>query len=618
MRIKSVKSLASAAKTACAERAKNKMEVLVCAGTGCLANGSLDVVKSFDRAIKSRNLDTKLKLGLKTTGCHGFCENGPLVVIQPKGIFYKGVKPKDVKDIVDKTLINGEVIERLLYRDANTKERVEQYTAIPFYARQLRIALRNIGKIDPGNIDDYIAADGYAGLAKALTEMTPEEVIEAVTKSGLRGRGGGGFPTGRKWKTCRNAAAEPKYVLCNADEGDPGAFMDRSICEGDPHAVLEGMVIGAWAVGAAEGYIYIREEYPLAVKHLQRAIEQARERGLLGDDILGTGFSYDIKIARGGGAFICGESSALMKSVAGEIGEPRAKYVHSVIRGLHDRPTVLNNVETWSDVPWIITEGAEKFAALGTKKSTGTKVFSLVGKVKNTGLIEVPMGITLREIIFDIGGGIIRDRPFKAVQTGGPSGGCLPESKLDLPVDFDTLTDAGSMMGSGGMIVMDDRTCMVDTARYFLKFLVDESCGKCVPCREGVHQLHQILEAICRGDGKPGDVEKIESLSDVIVAASLCALGKSAPNPVLSTIRHFRREYDAHINNRKCSAGVCRNLFTFEISEEKCTGCGLCAKACPVDCIVGELKKVHRIDGKECTRCGACRNVCPVDAVEVV
>ncbi|MGB2986060.1 MAG: NADH-ubiquinone oxidoreductase-F iron-sulfur binding region domain-containing protein [Phycisphaerae bacterium] len=618
MRINSAKSLASAAKTARAKRAKIKTEVLVCAGTGCLANGSLDVVRSFDRAIRSRELTAKLELGLKTTGCHGFCEKGPLVVIQPKGIFYNGVKPKDVNDIVDKTLINGEVIERLLYRDPNTKKRVEQYAAIPFYSHQLRIALRNIGKIDPGSIDDSIAAGGYAGLARALTEMTPEEVIDTVTKSGLRGRGGGGFPTGRKWNTCRSANAETRYVLCNADEGDPGAFMDRSLCEGDPHAVIEGMIIGAWAVGAAEGYIYVREEYPLAVKHLQRAIEQARERGLLGDDILGTGFSYDIKIARGGGAFVCGESSALMKSVVGEVGEPRAKYVHSVIRGLFDKPTVLNNVETWANVPWIIAEGADKFTALGTKTSTGTKAFSLVGKVKNTGLVEVPMGITLREIIFDIGGGIIRDRPFKAVQTGGPSGGCLPESKLDLPVDFDTLTDAGSMMGSGGMIVMDNRTCMVDVARYFLKFLVDESCGKCVPCREGVHQLHQILEAVCRGDGKPGDVEKIEALSDVIVKASLCALGKSAPNPVLSTLRYFREEYDAHIHDRKCPAGVCRDLFTFRIVEEKCTGCGLCAKACPVDCIVGELKKVHWIDGKKCTRCGACRNVCPVDAVEVV
>jgi NADH-quinone oxidoreductase subunit F len=618
MRIKSVKTLESAARKARDERGKLKTEVLVCAGTGCLANGSLDVTEALEREIRGNGLDVKLSLGLKSTGCHGFCEQGPLVVIQPKGVFYKGVKPKDAQEIVERTLTDGEVVERLLYRDPNTKKKIEQYTAIPFYSKQLRIALRNIGRIDPSDIDDYIAVGGYAGLAKALTGMTPEQVIDAVSKSGLRGRGGGGFPTGRKWQTCRDAPGEPKYVLCNADEGDPGAFMDRSICEGDPHAVIEGMVIGARAVGAHEGYIYVREEYPLAVKHLERAIEQARERGLLGDDILGTGFSYDVRIARGGGAFVCGESSALMKSVAGEVGEPRAKYVHSVIRGLHDQPTVLNNVETWADVPWIITEGADKYAALGTKTSTGTKVFSLVGKVKNTGLVEVPMGITLREIIFEIGGGIIRNRPFKAVQTGGPSGGCLPESKLDLPVDFDTLTEAGSMMGSGGMIVMDDRTCMVDTARYFLRFLVDESCGKCIPCREGVHQLHQMLEAICRGDGQPGDIEKIESLSDVIVQASLCALGKSAPNPVMSTIRYFRDEYEAHINEKKCHAGVCRNLFSFTISEEKCTGCGLCLKACPVDCILGELKQVHTIDDQQCTRCGACRNVCNLDAIEVV
>ncbi|MBU0718213.1 MAG: 4Fe-4S binding protein [Planctomycetes bacterium] len=618
MRIESLESLEKVAKKARGARRKIKTEVWVCAGTGCLANGSGKVAEAFEQAIRTRKLEAKLALGLKTTGCHGFCEQGPLVVIQPKGIFYKGVKRKDVEEIVEKTLVGGEVIERLLYRDPATKKKVETYAAIPFYHNQVRIALRNIGKIDPGDIEDYIAAGGYAGLAKALTEMKPEEVIKAITKSGLRGRGGGGFPTGRKWKTCRDAAADTKYVLCNADEGDPGAFMDRSICEGDPHAVIEGMIIGAWAVGAGKGYIYVREEYPLAVKHLQRALEQARERGLLGADILGSGFSYDIEIARGGGAFVCGESSALMKSVAGEIGEPRAKYVHSVIRGLHDQPTVLNNVETWANVPWIITEGADKFAALGTKKSTGTKAFSLVGKVKNTGLVEVPMGITLREIIFGIGGGIIGDRPFKGVQTGGPSGGCLPESKLDLPVDFDSLTSAGSMMGSGGMIVMDDRTCMADVARYFLKFLVDESCGKCVPCREGVHQLHEIVEAICAGEGHLGDIEKIEALSDVIVKASLCALGKSAPNPVLSTLRYFREEYEAHINEKKCAAGVCRCLFTFAISEEKCVGCGACLKACPVDCIVGELKQVHRIDDQKCTRCGACRNVCRVDAVEVV
>ena len=618
MRIKSAQSLARAAKKARAERGKLKTEVLVCAGTGCRANGSLAVAESLERAIRSRKLQAKLKLGLKTTGCHGFCEQGPLVVIQPEGILYKGVKPKDAKEIVEQTLVKGQVVRRLLYRDPNTKEKVPQYAAIPFYAKQLRIALRNIGKIDPNNIDDYIAAGGYAGLAKALTEMTPAKVIDAVAKSGLRGRGGGGFPTGRKWKTCRNAPAQTRYVLCNADEGDPGAFMDRSICEGDPHTVIEGMIIGAWAVGASQGYIYVREEYPLAVKHLARALEQARERGFLGEDILGSGFSYAVDIARGGGAFVCGESSALMKSVAGEVGEPRAKYVHSVIKGLHDQPTVLNNVETWATVPWIITEGASKFAALGTAGSTGTKTFSLVGKVKNTGLVEVPMGITLREIIFGIGGGIIGNRPFKGVQTGGPSGGCLPESQLDLPVDFDSLTQAGSMMGSGGMIVMDDRTCMVDMARYFLKFLVDESCGKCIPCREGVHQLHQMVEDICAGNGKPGDLERIEALSDVIVKASLCALGKSAPNPVLSTLRYFRDEYEAHIKDKKCSAGVCRNLFTFRISPDKCHGCGLCLQACPVDCIQGERKKLHLIEVSKCTRCGACRNVCPSDAVEVI
>ncbi len=617
MRITSVKGLETAATQSRRRHDGIKTEVLVCAGTGCLANGSRAVAEALDRAIRRKKLDVTLKLGLKTTGCHGFCEQGPLVVIQPKGIFYRGVKAADVTEIVDQTLVNGEVIQRLLYRDPNTKKRIERYADIPFYSKQHRLALRNIGKIDPGSIDDYLAVGGYAGLAKALTRMTPEEVIEAVSKSGLRGRGGAGFPTGRKWKTCRDAPADVRYVLCNADEGDPGAFMDRSICEGDPHAVLEGMVIGAWAVGAHQGYIYVREEYPLAVKHLGRAVEQARERGLLGDKILGTDFSFDVGIARGGGAFVCGESSALMKSVAGEVGEPRAKYVHSVIRGLHDKPTVLNNVETWADVPWIITEGADKFAALGTKKSTGTKAFSLVGKVKNTGLVEVPMGITLRQIIFDIGGGIIGDRRFKGVQTGGPSGGCLPENQLDLPVDFDSLTAAGSMMGSGGMIVMDDRTCMVDVARYFLRFLVDESCGKCVPCREGVHQLHLIVEDISAGRGKPGDVEKIEALSDTIVKASLCALGKSAPNPVLSTLRYFREEYEVHINDRKCRAGVCRNLFTFEISADKCVGCGLCIKACPIDCIMGELKQVHRINTAECTRCGACRNVCRVDAVEV-
>jgi NADH-quinone oxidoreductase subunit F len=617
MRITSATKLESAARKARGERKKIQTEVLVCAGTGCLAHGALDVAEALEKAVRAKRIRSRIKLGLKKTGCHGFCEKGPLVVIQPKGIFYMGVKPKDAVHIVGKTLAKGEILKRLLYKDPSTKKKVEEYAEIPFYAKQHRIALRNIGKIDPGDVEDYLAVGGYKALAKALTKMKPDEVLNEVTRSGLRGRGGGGFPAGRKWKTCRDVPTEPRYVLCNADEGDPGAFMDRSICEGDPHAVLEGMVIGAYAVGASQGYIYVREEYPLAVQHLRLAIDQARDLGMLGEDILGSGFSYDVEIARGGGAFVCGESSALMKSVAGEVGEPRAKYVHSVVKGLHDKPTVLNNVETWANVPWIISEGGEKFAAIGAKKSTGTKAFSLVGKVNNTGLVEVPMGITLREIIFGIGGGIIGDRPFKAVQTGGPSGGCLTESQLELPVDFDSLTAAGSMMGSGGMIVMDDRTCMVDVARYFTKFLVDESCGKCVPCREGVHQCHLILEDICAGKGKPGDLERIESLSEVIVQASLCGLGKSAPNPVLSTIRNFREEYQAHIRDHKCPAGVCRDLFTFEIIEEKCSGCGVCMKACPVDAIMGEHKKIHVINGEACTRCGACRNVCRLDAVEV-
>jgi len=618
MRITSVTALKRAATKARSERAKLRSEILVCAGTGCIANGSLPIAEAFEREIREKKLDASLKVGLKKTGCHGFCEQGPLVVLRPKEIFYRGVKVSDVPTIVEKTLRGGEVIPRLLYRNVETKKLSETYAEIPFYARQVRVALRNIGKIDPGSIDDYLAAGGYLGLGRALHEMTPDEVIETVTKSGLRGRGGGGFPTGKKWRTCRNAPSDVRYVLCNADEGDPGAFMDRSICEGDPHAVIEGMVIGAFAVGASEGVIYVREEYPLAVKHLDLAIRQARERGLLGENILKSGFSYDIRIARGGGAFVCGESSALMKSVAGEVGEPRAKYVHSVIRGLFDKPTVLNNVETWANVPWILTEGWEKFAALGTERSKGTKAFSLVGRVNNTGLIEVPMGITLREIIFDIGGGILMGRPFKAVQTGGPSGGCLPESRIDLPVDFDTLTEAGSMMGSGGMIVMDDRTCMVDMARYFLAFLVDESCGKCVPCREGVHQLHEMVRAICEGKGQPGDIERIESLSATVIGGSLCGLGKSAPNPVLSTIRYFRDEYEAHIRDKRCPAGVCKSLTTFVINEAECEGCGLCVKACPVDAILGEHKKAHRINEPECTRCGACRAVCRFDAVEVV
>ena len=596
-------------------RAKRDLEVLVCAGTGCLANGSAEVMDRIRTLVEENGLDVKVKTFVKGTGCHGFCEKGPLVVIQPRGIFYKQVKAKDTEEIVTKTLANGEVLKRLLYRDPNTKKRPETYGEIPFYANQDRVALRNIGKIDPFDIEDYLAVGGYQAMAKALTEMTPDEVIEEVTKSKLRGRGGAGFPAGRKWRSCRDVAIEPRYVLCNADEGDPGAFMDRSICEGDPHVVLEGMIIGAFAVGAHEGHIYVRDEYPLAVKHLANAIEQARERGLLGKNILGTGFDYDVDIARGGGAFVCGESTALMRSVAGEVGEPRAKYVRSVVKGLRDHPTVLNNVETWANVPWILEHGSQAFRDMGTEGSPGTKAFSLVGKVKNTGLVEVAMGSTLRDIIFGAGGGIIDDRPFKGVQTGGPSGGCLPAEMLDTPVDFDTLTAAGSMMGSGGMIVMDDRTCMVDVAKYFTGFLAEESCGKCTPCREGVVQLHHVLRRISEGEGEASDLERIRALSEVVAKASLCGLGKSAPNPILSTLTYFEAEYRAHIEDRACPAGVCRALTTFTIDGELCNGCRACQKACPVDAIEGEKKQPHVIDVELCTSCGVCRSVCRNDAV---
>jgi NADH-quinone oxidoreductase subunit F len=618
MRIDSPSKLDKKIRDAKFLRSERKIEVLICAGTGCLANGSLDIMNAIEKLVKEKHLAARLKLFTKSTGCHGFCEKGPLVVIQPKGIFYQRVKPRDVQDIVELTLQKGEIIERLLYKDPNTKKRIETYGKIPFYSKQHRIALRNIGKIDPFEIEDYLAIGGYEPLAKALNKMSPDEIIDTVSRSGLRGRGGGGFPTGKKWRTCTRVDENPKYVLCNADEGDPGAFMDRSICEGDPHAILEGMIIGALAVGSSTGFIYVREEYPLAVKHLQRAIEQAREYGFLGDNILGSDFNYDIHIARGGGAFVCGESSALMKSVAGEVGEPRAKYIHSVVKGLHDKPTVLNNVETWANVPWIIEHGADAFAAMGSKGNAGTKAFSLVGKVKNTGLVEVPMGVTLREIIYEVGGGIIDDRSFKGVQTGGPSGGCLPESYLDSTVDFDSLTKAGSMMGSGGMIVMDDRNCMVDVARYFVKFLTEESCGKCVPCREGLLQLRHMLSEICEGRGREGDIEKIRALSEGIMAGSLCALGKSAPNPVLSTLNYFEAEYRKHIEEKKCPAGICRELTTFVISEENCTGCMACVKPCPVNCITGEKKKLHFIDQSKCTKCGACRTVCKFDAVDVI
>lgn len=590
--------------------------IFICCGTGCLAGGSHEIAVEFEKQIKEKELKLDLEVGLCSTGCHGFCQRGPLVIIKPSGTFYTGVKLADVSEIVEKTVKNGEIIERLLYSDPISKQKTKKYQDVQFYARQKRIALRHCGHIDPNDIKSYLAVGGYQSLAKVLSGMKSEQVIDAIDKSGLRGRGGGGFDTARKWRLCRQAEGKRKFVICNGDEGDPGAFMDRSMMEGDPHGVLEGMMIGAYAIGAHEGYIYVRHEYPLALKHLNQAILEAKKYGLLGKNILGSRFDFDIKINRGGGAFVCGESSALMRSIEGEIGEPRAKYIHATDKGLFDEPTVLNNVETWINVPYIITEGSEKYAAMGTAKSKGTKVFSLVGKVKNTGLVEVPMGATLREIIFGIGGGIIGDRSFKAVQTGGPSGGCIPEKLVDSPVDFEKLTEAGSMMGSGGMIVMDDRTCMVDVAKYFTKFLIGESCGKCVPCREGLKQLFALLEEITNGAGTHSHVERIRAICETMQDSSLCALGTSAPNPVLSTLNYFAEEYLEHIEKRRCRAGVCKDLTTFTITE-KCIGCTICAKKCPTKAIAGKTKEVHELDQKKCIKCGVCFDACKFNAVKI-
>ena len=589
-------------------------KVLVCCGTGCLATGAKEVAEAFAHEISERGLDVEVGLGVKTTGCHGFCERGPLVAFQPEGLLYTKVKAKRVPEIIEKTVIEGEIILGLLYKNPVDNKRIEQYQEIPFYKNQVRVAMRNIGRIDPTDLMDAIAHDAYSGLAKALYEMTPDEVLDEVEASGQRGRGGAGFNTARKWRSCKAAPGDRRFVLCNGDEGDPGAFKDRSIMEGDPHSVLEGMIIAALAVGAHEGYIYVRDEYPLAVVNLRLAIVEARKVGLLGENIMGSGFDFDIQISRGGGAFVCGESSALMRSLAGKTGEPRAKYVHSTAKGLFDLPTVLNNVETLAGIGAIIHHGGAWFAAMGTDRSKGTKAFSLVGKVKNTGLIELPMGTTLRHIIYDIGGGVLKDRPFKAVQTGGPSGGCIPEDLLDLPVDYEKLTEAGSMMGSGGMIVMDDRTCMVDVARYFIAFLTEESCGKCTPCREGLKQMLAMYDAFIEGRGREGDIEKIETLAAGMQLGSLCELGKSAPNPVLSTLRYFRSEYEAHIRDQACPAGICRDLTAFEIMPD-CDGCHACTKVCPTDCIAGEKKELHVIDHEACISCGACLDVCPTDSI---
>ena len=554
-KLKSLAELETLRKAITAKRDPKKTVITVCNGTGCHAHGCIAVTAAFQEEVAKSKLGSKVDV--RATGCHGFCERGPLVVIKPQDIFYQRVRVKDVPEILAETIGKGNIIERMLYTDRQSGKKITYEHDVPFYKLQKRLVFGNNGLIDPTSIEDYLAVDGYAALAKAL-KMTPEEIIGEVKKAGLRGRGGGGFPTANKWESTRNAHGDTKYVICNADEGDPGAYMDRSLVEGNPHSFLEGMIIGAFAIGANQGYIYIRNEYPLAVRHVHTAIEQAEAYGLLGKNILGSGFDFTIKVQRGGGAFICGESTALMASLEGRVGEPRAKYIHTSEQGLWGQPTNLNNVETWANVPLIIKNGADWYRQIGTENSKGTKIFSLVGNITNTGLVEVPMGITLREIIYDLGGGIPKGRNFKAVQTGGPSGGVIPESLLDLTVDFDELTKAGSMMGSGGMIVMDDKTCMVEIARYFVSFLEGESCGKCLPCREGLRNMREILTGITEGRGKRGDIELLEELAATLVDASLCALGSQAANPVMSTLKHFRDEYEVHINEKQCPAGVCK------------------------------------------------------------
>ncbi len=612
-RLESRKDLESYREQLQGQRDPQRPVISLCAGSGCGAYGTADVRDALVKEISQNGL--KGKVEIKVTGCHGFCEKGPIMVIHPEGTFYPQVKAADVPDIVTETIVNKQIVERLLYKDPVSKQRLSKEAEVPFYSHQYRLIFGNNGLIDPTEIDDYIAMNGYSALAETLFHMSPEEIIDTIKRSGLRGRGGGGFPTGIKWDSCRKAHGEPKYVMCNADEGDPGAYMDRSLLEGNPHSVLEGMIIGAYAIGSQEGFIYVRNEYPLAVKNIDIAIKQAEDYGLLGKNILGSGFDFQIKVSRGGGAFVCGESSALMRSLAGKVGRPRAKYIHTVQKGYRDLPSTLNNVETWANVPLIINKGADFYASIGTEKSKGTKIFSLVGKVKNTGLVEVPMGTSLRAIIYDIGGGILKNKKFKAVQTGGPSGGCVPEQLLDLPVDFEKLTQAGSMMGSGGMIVMDQDNCMVDVARYFLEFLQEESCGQCVPCREGITRLLEVLAGICAGEGKDGDIELLEDLASTVHNLSLCALGGTAANPVLTTLLYFRDEYLDHIYDKKCRSGVCKGLFYYEIDEERCNGCHVCFRKCPQEAISGEKKEPHTIDQEKCIQCTICYESCKFDSI---
>jgi len=592
-----------------AEENRNKPVVTVCCGTGCQAYGSQKVMQAFESEMERQGLAGKVLS--RGTGCHGFCERGVVVILFPEEICYLGVTPDDVPEIVSKTLVGKEIVDRLTYEDMATGRRCAKEGEIPFYKHQSRLIFGNNRFINPKSIDDYIAWGGYSGLAKALTEMTPEQVLAEVKEANLRGRGGGGFPAGVKWETTRNAPSDKKYVIVNCDEGDPGAFMDRSLMEGNPHSVIEGLIIGAYAIGSHEGFIYVRQEYPLATENIFEAIAQAEAYGLLGKNILGSGFDFSVKVHRGAGAFVSGESSALMAAIEGRVGEPRPKYIRTAVSGIWGRPSNLNNVETWANVPLIINKGAEWFKSIGTEGSKGTKIFSLVGKVNNTGLVEVPMGATLRQVIFDIGAGILGGKKFKAVQTGGPSGGCIPEQFLDTPIDFDALSKLGSMMGSGGLIIMDEDTCMVDVARYFTTFLCEESCGQCIPCREGLRQMATILNRITEGQGQEGDIELLEELSEVMTDASLCALGQTAANPVLSTIKYFRNEYEAHVKEKRCPAKVCKALVKYYIEPEKCTACGLCLKNCPSGAVKGGKKIIHWISQEECTKCGVCFEVCP-------
>lgn len=591
-------------------------EIMVCAGTGCLASKSDDFVAMLQTELAEHELSDKVNV--VRTGCFGLCAQGPIVIVYPDGVFYHHVKPKDAKKIVSQHLIKGAYVEKLLYHDPQTKEIINKLMDTPFYHKQKRVALDLCGRIDPEQISDYIAFDGYQALAKVVHEYSADQVVQVLETSGLRGRGGGGFPTFRKWAFAKASVAEQKYVICNADEGDPGAFMDRSVLEGNPHAVLEAMAIAGFTIGANQGYIYVRAEYPTAVERLQIAIDQARTLGLLGQNIFGTGFDFDIDLRLGAGAFVCGEETALLESIEGRRGEPRPKPPFPAVKGLFGQPTIVNNVETYANIPKIILEGPDWFASMGTEKSKGTKVFALGGKIENTGLVEIPLGTTLREIVEDIGGGIPNGKKFKAAQTGGPSGGCIPVEHYDIPIDYDNLIEIGSMMGSGGLIVMDEDNCMVDIAKFFLEFTVEESCGKCVPCRIGNKRLLEILDKITRGQGTLADLDKMVELCEHIKSNSLCGLGQTAPNPVLSTLHYFRDEYVAHVVEKRCPAGVCKKLIRYEIDPDKCTGCTACARNCPVAAIHGEVKKVHEIDQEICIKCGVCYDNCRFDAINII